>query len=110
MRFNSSKPIFIQLAEYYEQLIDLGLLKENEEMPSVREVALMNDINPNTVQRAFTLMVEHRYLANVPKKGFFVLKHQKDNKDLIVKALKSLTDAGVSKEEILEVLKDYDCH
>ena len=78
MRFNSSKPIFIQLAEYYEQLIDLGMLKENEEMPSVREVALMNDINPNTVQRAFTLMVEHHYLVNIPKKGFFVLKHEKN--------------------------------
>ena len=110
MRFNSSKPIFIQLAEYYEQLIDLGMLKENEEMPSVREVALMNDINPNTVQRAFTLMVEHSYLANVPKKGFFVLKHEKNNRTLIENSLKSLKEAGITKSEILEVMKDYDNH
>ena len=110
MRFNSSKPIFIQLAEYYEHLIDLGALKENEPMPSVREVALMNDINPNTVQRAFTLMVEHHYLANVPKKGFFVMKHEKNNRALIESSLAKLKEAGISKAEILEVIKDYDNH
>ena len=108
MEFNSSKPIFIQLSEYYEHLIDLGVLKEGEEMPSVREVALMNNVNPNTVQRAFTLMVEHNYLSNVPKKGFFVLKNKKNNKDIIIKTLNNLKDMGISKDEIMEVMKDYD--
>ena len=57
MELNSSKPIYIQIKEYYEKLIDSGLLKEGQEMPSVREIAIAHGINPNTVQRALTLMV-----------------------------------------------------
>ena len=34
-------------------MIDIGSLKEGDEMPSVREVAIYFKINPNTVQRAF---------------------------------------------------------
>ena len=64
MEFNSNKPIFITIKEHYEHLIDQGALKEGIEMPSVREVALVNGVNPNTVQRAFSMMVEDGYLVS----------------------------------------------
>ena len=104
MELSSSKPIYIQIKEYYESLIDSGVLKEGEEMPSVREIAILYHINPNTVQRALSLMVESGYLRNIPKKGFYVNKVEKNNKGIIRKALDELYALGISKDEILEEL------
>ena len=39
------KPIFIQVKEFYEHLIDIGALKEGDEMPSVRAVALETPVS-----------------------------------------------------------------
>ena len=102
MEFTSAKPIYIQIKEYYENLIDSGALKEGEEMPSVREIAILYHINPNTVQRALSLMVEDGYLQNIPKKGFYVCRIEKNNKKIIQKKLEELYALGISKEEILE--------
>ena len=104
MELSASKPIYIQIKEYYESLIDSGVLKEGEEMPSVREIAILYHINPNTVQRALSLMVESGYLRNIPKKGFYVNKVEKNNKGIIRKVLDELYALGISKDEILEEL------
>ena len=105
MEFNSNKPIYIQIKEYYMNLIDCGVLKEGDEMPSVREIAIMYGINPNTVQRALSLLVEEGYLLNIPKKGFFVKKVDTNNKEKIIKAaIDNLLSNGVSKEEIINYL------
>ena len=103
------KPIYIQIKEYYEHLIDIGGLIDNEEMPSVRVVALMMNANPNTVQRAFTLMVEDGYLVSIPKKGFYVVSKNKTKNKELRKQLQLLKDSGITKEEILKELDDiYD--
>ena len=102
----SNKPIYIQIKEKFESMIDSGVFKEGDEMPSVREIAIAYGINPNTVQRAMTLMVDDHYLTNIPKKGFYVNKVQKDNNKIIEKALNNLFEAGITKEEILKVLKE----
>ena len=104
-----NKPIFIQIKDFYERLIDIGALKEGEMMPSVREVALMNNANPNTVQRAFSLMVDDGYLISIPKKGFFVQKIKEDRLSILRKYLKELVDKGYNYNDIkkeLEGMKD----
>lgn len=106
MELTTSKPIYLQIKEFYENLIDSGVLKEGEEMPSVREIALAYHINPNTVQRALSLMVEDGYLNNIPKKGFYVCHKEKNHKKVIKKSLNDLYQLGIKKEEILEVLQD----
>ena len=105
MELISNKPIFLQIKDYYEGLIDNGVLKEGDEMPSVREVALFFKINPNTVQRAFTLMVEEAYLLNVPKKGFYVAGKKVSHQELIKKAIDQLLENGINQEEIKEYLQ-----
>lgn len=105
MELISSKPIFLQIKDYYENLIDTGSLKEGDEIPSVREVALFFKINPNTVQRAFTSMVEDGYLINVPKKGFYVAGKKVSKDELIKKWIDQLIDNGISLEELKEYIK-----
>ena len=108
MEFSSEKPIYIQIKEYYERLIDHGVLKDGDEMPSVREVAIEHRINPNTVQRAFSLMVDDGYLSNIPKKGFYVCTTKKNKTELVKAALKNLLSIGVSKKEIIKELEGID--
>ena len=108
MELISTKPIFLQIKDYYESLIDNGSLKEGDEMPSVREVAIFFQINPNTVQRAFTLMVEDGYLLNVPKKGFYVAGKKASHQELIKKSIGLLLESGISKEEIIKYLNEED--
>ena len=101
---DEKKPIFIKLKDDYERLIDIGALKEGECMPSVREVALMNNVNPNTVQRAFSLMVDDGYLESIPKKGFFVKNKKHSRDDHLKQMIDEIMDKGYTKEEILKML------
>lgn len=108
MEFNSSKPIFISIKEHYERLINGGSLKEGTEMPSVREVALANGVNPNTVQRAFSLLVEEGFLVSIPKKGFFVAKGERNREEVLEEKIKNLLDDGYSIDEIKSALEKVD--
>lgn len=100
------KPIFIQVKDYYEHLIDVGALKDGDEMPSVREVALQYGANPNTIQRAFSLMVEDGYLLSIPKKGFYVQKGRMNRDKYLKERIQELLENGYTKEEIKKELED----
>ena len=54
--FNMREPIYQQIIRYMEQLIISGQLKAGQELPSRREFARFLEVNPNTVQRAFSEM------------------------------------------------------
>lgn len=101
----TKKPIFIQIKEYYEHLIDIGALNSGDEMPSVRAVALQNKANPNTVQRAFSLMVEDGYLESIPKKGFYVKKVGNNRSNYLIETINELLEKGYTKEEIHAALE-----
>lgn len=106
MNFNSKKPIFETIRDYYANLIEKGALAEGTEMPSVREVAINNGVNPNTVQRAFSMLVEDGYLVSVPKKGFFVNIVNKDNeKSYLEQEIRKLLEEGYSINDIKDVLE-----
>ena len=108
----TKKPLFIKIKDFYERLIDMEAYHEGDMMPSVREVGLSFDANPNTVQRAFTLMVEDGYLESVPKKGFYVKKVTVDRYKAVRESLKEIIKQGYSKEEIKKELEglDDDCN
>lgn len=73
-------------------------------MPSVREVAIANGVNPNTVQRAFSLLVDEGYLTSVPKKGFFVSKMDNNRETVLMDSLNKLMQEGYTKTEIINAL------
>ena len=107
MKFNGTNPIFIQIADYIKSLINNGTFKQGSSMWSVREFALANGVNPNTVARAYEILTQEGYLESIPKKGYFVLKGDSaPNKDL--KRLDSIIDSllfeGYTKEEIMNVV------
>ena len=105
---DEKKPIFIRLKEEYERLIDIGAMKEGDAMPSVREVALMFNVNPNTVQRAFSLMVDDGYLESIPKKGFFIKEKKRNRLDHLKEMINEIINKGYTNEEIKKMLEDLE--
>lgn len=50
--FDNNQPIYLQLVEQLELYIISGKLSPGERLPSVRDLALLAKVNPNTMQRA----------------------------------------------------------
>ena len=106
MMFSGGQPIFEQLASYFRRLILAGALRPGDPLPSVREVALSERINPNTAQRAFTLLVEEGLIVSLPKKGYYVAETLPEKEEGKLKeALSSLLQQGYSEEDIIATLK-----
>ncbi len=70
--YRDSRAIYEQIATYYERLILRGILKEDEQLPSVRALAMELSTNPNTVQKAFSRMEAEGFIYSVKGKGNFV--------------------------------------
>ena len=51
---DSDRPIFIQIIERIQMDIIAGIYKPGDKLPSVRELAAIASVNPNTMQKAFT--------------------------------------------------------
>ena len=50
----SDRPIYVQILDKIQTRIVCGIYKPGERLPSVREMAAEANVNPNTMQRAFT--------------------------------------------------------
>ena len=52
--YQSRTPIYEQIVEEIERYVAIGILKPEEQLPSVRDMATTLGINPNTVKKAYT--------------------------------------------------------
>jgi len=72
MEFRDNKAIYLQIAEYVCEHILLGRWKTEEKIPSVREMAVTLEVNPNTVMRTYELLQTKNIINNKRGIGFFV--------------------------------------
>lgn len=68
----SRLPIYEQIVQSVEREIAAGLLEENEKLPSVRELSVLLNANPNTVQKAFAELDRAGLIVSYPGRGCFV--------------------------------------
>lgn len=68
----SRVPLYEQLKRQVLNLAALGLLQENEQMPSVRQLASDLGINPNTVQKAYRELEREGLIYTLPGRGSFL--------------------------------------
>jgi GntR family transcriptional regulator len=66
------KPIYEQIVERFQTLIVSGVLEPDSQMPSVRALAMELSINPNTIQKAYTVLEQEGYIYPVKGRGNFV--------------------------------------
>lgn len=112
----SRKPIYEQLVEKLKQLIINDVLKENEKLPSVRELAQQLTINPNTIQKAYRELESQGYIYSLKGKGSFVHPSGKvDNEEELKKVREELKKLfaeaiylGMTSEEIAALLREVE--
>ena len=61
--YSDSRPIYEQIVEKYKLLILKGVLAPDEQMPSVRNLAMDISTNPNTVQKALVYLEEQKLIS-----------------------------------------------
>lgn len=70
--FRDRRPLYEQIKDKIKELIISGAISENEKVPSVRELAAMLAINPNTIQKAYKDLESEGYIYSQRAKGSFV--------------------------------------
>lgn len=93
----SRRPIYEQIAERFQTLIINGILKPDSQLPSVRSLAMELSINPNTIQKAYSMLEQEGYIYPVKGRGNFVsdnsgLKGKKQ--ESVYEALRELVQKG----------------
>ena len=103
MKLLPNIPAYLQIKDYYKNLIEKGALKEGDYLPSVRDTSLLIGVNPNTVQRAFSLLIEMGYLTPISGKGNRINKvDNPDNDDELYQLIQDIKFKGYSLKEIQE--------
>ena len=114
--YRDKRPIYEQIRDKIRELIISGAIKENEKIPSVRELAAETAINPNTIQKAYKELENENYIYSVRAKGYFASgageinskKHIEEVKANLKEAVRELEFLGVSYEQIIcEIDKIY---
>ncbi len=75
MEFQSSKGIFLQIADNLcHQILDRQL-KPGDRVPSIRDLAAEFEVNRNTVMRTYAILHESGIFDNKRGVGFFISKN-----------------------------------
>lgn len=111
--YKDNRPLYEQIVERFQELIERGVLKPQEQMPSVRSLAMDLSINPNTIQKAYAELERRGYIYTVKGRGNFVsydeeLKEKRRNQQLEefkTKAVQAM-ETGVTKAELLQIVNE----
>lgn len=99
--------LFEQIYEFYRNLILNGIIRKGEYLPSVREVAIARKINPNTVVKAYALLIEDKLITPINKKGYLVTYSTLSQKQEYLKeTIHKLKLQGYSEQEIKDTVKE----
>lgn len=109
---NSSRAIYEQIYDEITRLILSKALKPDEQLPSVRELAALLKINPNTIQKAYKSLEIENYIYTVKGKGNFVKNadelrsiHITKTKEELNHTIKSLKELGLKDDAVIELIK-----
>ncbi|MCQ2484339.1 MAG: GntR family transcriptional regulator [Clostridia bacterium] len=104
-------PIYEQIKNEILMQIRLGILKSDEQLPSIRSVSQSTGINVNTVKRAFADLEDEGVIYTLVGRGSFVSSDAVNNTTIAKKALdeistdiRSLKSKGVTKEALISLI------
>lgn len=111
--YRDTRPIYEQIVDKYKMLILRGVLRPDDKLPSVRNLAVELSINPNTIQRAYAELERQGYIYTVKGKGNFVsdsrqlfLQYRQELFVQLKAVCKAALEAGITEEEIIQSIKE----
>lgn len=104
--FDNERPIYIQLVEIIRIEIVSGKFKRGERMPSVRELALIMKVNPNTMQKALAELENEHLIYTERTNGKYVTQDEKLIEKIKGKLAKEIIDNYLNNMKKIGI--DYD--
>ena len=74
----NAQPIFMQIYDLLCDRVLSGQLQPEQQIPSVRELAVQLEVNPNTVMRTFEYLQVNEIIYNRRGMGFFVAQDARE--------------------------------
>ena len=118
MTFTNDKAIYLQMADRLCDEILAGTYREDDRIPSVREYAVMLEVNTNTAVKAYDELARANIIYNKRGLGYFVPPGAKeqilderrrdfmDNK--LPELFRQMKLLGIKKVEIRNLFDTYD--
>lgn len=72
MEFRNNQAIYLQIAEMVCENILLSRWPQGDKIPSVRELAVTLEVNPNTVARTYEFLTQKEIIFTKRGMGYFV--------------------------------------
>ena len=112
-KFDNERPIYLQLVEQLRVAIVSGAYAAGSRLPSVRELAVMAKVNPNTMQKALTELESDRLIFTERTNGKYVTKDQalldkyraELAADIVQKYTSDMAKIGITFAESIKYLK-----
>lgn len=113
-QFDEHTPVYLQIANRLRDEIIKGNYKKGSQIPTVRQLAIIAAVNPNTVQRALTELENEGLLCAKGTQGRFVTDNDDTLRDaaneaarlLVRDFVKKAENLAISRERLIEMLKE----
>jgi DNA-binding transcriptional regulator YhcF (GntR family) len=115
MTFTNDKAIYIQMADRLCDEILAGTYKDDDRIPSVREYAVMLEVNANTVVKAYDELSRANIIYNKRGLGYFVTpgakkqilkeRKQKFMKERLPELFRQMRLLDITMDDIAEAYK-----
>ena len=108
------QPIYRQIVDGLKSLVMMGKLHPHEQIPSVRKMARELGVNPNTIQKSYSLLEKEGILYSVAGKGDFVADNamrikemrKEEIREMFVKATREARQSGLWIDEIFTIVDE----
>ena len=111
--YHSRTPIYEQIKEQIVLDISRGILKKDDQLPSLRQLSAQLGININTVKRALSELEAQGVIYSVAGKGIFISGNAESQNiyieqslDAVKTALINAKEMGASEERITAMVKE----
>ena len=117
MNFNTNQSIFIQIADRVCDRVLSGEYQADARIPSVRELAVEMEVNPNTVMRSFERLQANDIIYNKRGIGYFIasdaekkirkMRHNQFVDEVLPSVFKEMHLLGVNLSQLTEAYHLY---
>lgn len=111
--YHDKRPIYEQIVDRFQMLILNGGLEPDEQLPSVRSLAVDLSINANTIQRAYSELERRGLIYSVKGRGNFVSSQKEvviEQQEELLNQLKQqfiiCKESGIEFGQVLDCLRE----
>lgn len=111
---DSNIPYYMQIVQDLRHKIMTSKMHAHEQLPSVRVLARELHVNPNTVQKSYSILKQQELIYSVAGRGDFVADNAERLKSMrkeelvatFVRATKEARDSGMWIDEIFKIVDE----